>query len=271
MTLDKAKVEAAVQVAQRWIVAALRHRKFFRLADLNEAIAELLDRLNDRPFRKRRRQPRRVCSQQLDRPALQPLPAERYDLAEWKTVRANIDYHVEVDRHYYSVPYQLVGQQLEARYTATTVEIFHRGKRVASHRAQLVRLPATTIHDHMPKSHQAHLEWTPSRLIHWAETSGRATAEVIRTILESKPHPEMGYRACLGILRLAKTYSTERLEAASQRALQLQACSYSSLNSILKRSLDRQTTLELETGKPGPQHENVRGPHYYDPPTTLLQ
>jgi len=129
----------------------------------------------------------------------------------------------------------------------------------------------TTIHEHMPKSHQAHLEWTPSRLIHWGETIGKATAEVVRTILASRPPPEMGYRACLGILRLAKTYSDQRLEAASQRALQLKACSYSSLRSILKRSLDKQTTLELESGKPGPRHENVRGADYYDPPTTLLQ
>jgi hypothetical protein len=123
----------------------------------------------------------------------------------------------------------------------------------------------------MPRSHQAHLEWTPSRLIHWGESVGEATAQVIRTVLESKPHPEMGYRACLGIMRLGKTYSHPRLEAASQRALRLQACSYQSLKSILKRSLDRQTTIAIEIDKPGPKHENLRGPHYYDPPTTLIQ
>jgi len=149
--------------------------------------------------------------------------------------------------------------------------VFHGGKRIASHARSSAAYRHTTITEHMPKSHQAHLEWTPSRLIHWGETVGPATAEVIRTILASKPHPEMGYRACLGILRLAKTYSNERLEAASQRALQLQACSYSSLRSILKRSLDRQTTLDLESGKSGPRHENVRGADYYDPPTTFLQ
>ena len=207
----------------------------------------------------------------MDHPALQPLPAERYGMAEWKTVRANIDYHVEIDRHYYSVPYQLAGQQLEARYTAATIELFQDGKRVASHARSSVAYRHTTVHEHMPKSHQAHLQWTPSRLIHWGESVGMATAEVIRTILAGKPHPEMGYRACLGILRLAKTYSNERLEAASQRALQLQACSYSSLRSILKRSLDKQTILDLDSGKPGPGHENVRGSRYYDPPTTLLQ
>jgi transposase len=270
LTLDKAKVENAVGIVERWILAALRHRKFFAIADLNEAIEELLDRLNNRRFRKRDGT-RASLFAQIDRPALQPLPAERYVMAEWKTVRANIDYHIEIDRHYYSVPYQLAGQQLEARYTATTVELFQDGKRVASHARSSAPYRHTTVHEHMPKSHQAHLQWTPSRLIHWGESVGTATAEVIRTILASKPHPEMGYRACLGILRLAKTYSQERLEAASQRALQLQACSYSSLRSILKRSLDRQTTLELESGKPGPRHENVRGAGYYDPPTTLLQ
>jgi len=151
------------------------------------------------------------------------------------------------------------------------VEILHGGKRVASHMRSSAAHRHTTVREHMPKSHQAHLGWPPSRLIHWAETIGAATAQVVRTILESKPHPEIGYRACLGIMSLGKTYSNARLEAASQRAVQLQACSYQSLKSILKRSLDRQTTLTLEPDRPGPEHENVRGAHYYDPPTTLLQ
>jgi transposase len=160
---------------------------------------------------------------------------------------------------------------MEARFTATTLEIFHGGKRIASHVRSSATYRHTTVTEHMPKSHQAHLEWTPSRLIHWAETIGDSTAQVIRTILESKPHPEMGYRACLGIMGLAKTYSAGRLEAASQRALHLQACSYQSLKSILKRSLDRQATLPLECERPGPKHENIRGALYYDPPTTFLQ
>jgi transposase len=262
---DKAKVEAGVQVAQRWIVATLRHRKFFHLADLNQAIAELLDRLNARPFRKRPDLSRTLLFQQLDRPALKPL-SERYLFAQWKPVRPNIDYHVEIDRHYYSVPFQLVGQQLEARYTAMTVEIFHRGTRVASHMRSYTAYAATTVHQHRPKSHQAHLEWTPSRLIHWAATVGPATAEVVRTILERKLYPEAGYRACLGILSLAKAYAPARLEAASQRALLLQVYSYQSLKSILKRSLDRQPMLETDSDRSGPHHDNIRGPHYYDPP-----
>ena len=190
-------------------------------------------------------------------------------MGDWKTVRASIDYHVEIDRHYYSVPYQLADHQLEARFTALTVEIFDAGKRIASHVRSSAAYRHTTVHGHMPKSHQAHLEWTPSRLIHWAATVGTATAEVVRTIMENKPHPEMGYRACLGIMRLAKTYSNPRMEAASQRALKLQACSYTSLRSILKRSLDQQITMDMEPERPGPAHENLRGSDYYDPSTTI--
>jgi transposase len=267
---DKAKVENAVLVAERWILAALRHQRFVSVAEANLAIAALLEKLNHRLFRKRSGS-RASLFAELDRPALQPLPAERYMLAHFKTVRASIDYHVEVEQHYYSVPYQLTGQKLEARYTSTTVEVFQGGKRVASHVRSNVPYHHSTVTEHMPKSHQAHLEWTPSRLIHWAEKIGVATAQVVRTILETKPHPEIGYRACLGILRLEKIYSQQRLEAASQRALQLQACSYSSLKSILKRSLDRQLPLEPEPSTPGPRHENLRGPLYYDPPTTLVQ
>src|SRR4051794_690764 len=221
---DKAKVEVGVQIFQRWIVAALRQQRFTCVAEVNDTMAALLERLNQRRFRKREGT-RASLFAELDRPALQPLPGERYQIAEWKSVRANIDYHVEIDRHYYSVPYQLVGHLLEARFTVTTVEIFHRGVRVAAHAHSHVPYCHTTNSEHRPKSHQAHLEWTPSRLIHWAESVGPATAQIVGTILETKPHPEMGYRSCLGILRLAKTYSDERLEAASQRALQLQAFS----------------------------------------------
>ena len=267
---DKAKVESAVGVVQRWILAALRHRKFLSIGELNEAIAELLQRLNQRPFRKREGT-RASLFAALDQPALKPLPVERYTAAEWKSCRANIDYHVEVDRHYYSVPYQLVGQQLEARATYSTVEIFRRGVRIASHVRSASPYRHSTQPDHRPKSHQAHLDWTPSRLVHWAETIGPATAQLVRTILESKPHPEMGYRSCLGIMRLLKAYSKERLEAASRRAVELRACSYQSLQSILKHSLDQQTLLDTEPKKPGPHHGNVRGSRYYDLPNDLLQ
>ena len=267
---DKAKVEAAVLLAERWLVAVLRHEKFFSLTELNQALIPHLERLNQRPFRKREGS-RASLYAALDRPALQPLPTERYVMAEWKTVRANIDYHVEVDRHYYSVPYQLAGEQLESRFTHTTVEVFHHGKRVASHVRSFAPYHHSTVTEHMPKSHQAHLEWTPSRLIHWGESVGEATAQVIRRILESKPHPEMGYRACLGILSLAKCYSPPRLEAACRRALQAQACSCHSLKSILQRGLDRQATLTPEPERSSPQHENLRGGNYYHSPSKLVQ
>jgi transposase len=267
---DKAKVENAVLLVERWILAALRHHRFVALGELNDAIAILLERLNNRPFRKREGT-RASLFAAIDQPMLQPLPAQPYITADWKTVRASIDYHVEIDRHFYSVPYQLAGRQMEARFTSHTVEIFEGGKRVASHMRSFAPYLHTTTKEHMPKSHQAHLEWTPSRLIHWAGTVGEATALVIATVLETKRHPEIGYRACLGIMRLGKTYSNGRLEAASKRALELNACSFQSLKSILKQSLDRQTALPLEPERSGPRHENIRGAQYFNPPTNLLQ
>ena len=261
---DKAKVEQGVLLAERWIIAALRHRTFFDLGSLNQAIVELRDRLNHRPFKKRE-----GCRWdlfcQLDRPALRPLPAQPYCFGDWKTLRVNIDYHVELERHYYSVPYQLIGQQVDARWTAATVEIFHRGLRVASHARSTVPYQATTQDGHRPKSHRAHLEWTPSRMIEWAATTGPATAKLVETILASKPHPEAGYRSCLGVIRLGKTYSLQSLEAAARRALHLRACSYPSIKSILACGLDRQPLpQEAAPSAPPIQHPNIRGAGYFD-------
>lgn len=265
---DKAKVEAGVQVVERWIVAALRKRRFRSLGELNQAIAELLERINRRAFRKRSGS-RLSLYESLDRPALKPLPVERYEFAEWKTARVNIDYHIEVERHYYSVPYQLVGQLVEARLTAGTLEVFHRGRRVASHPRSQEPYRQTTVHEHRPNSHQQHLEWTPSRLIDWARNVGPATAEVFETILASKPHPEMGYRSCLGILRLSKMHSAERVEAASRRALHFDACSYQSLKSMLASGLDRQPLDDSAPERTPVEHPNIRGADYYDPPRLL--
>jgi transposase len=263
---DKAKAETGVQIVQRWIVAALRQRKFFSLAELNQAIRELLHKLNQRPFRKR---PgcRASLFQELDRPALGPLPQERYELHQWATARVNIDYHVELDFHYYSVPYVLTGQVVEIRSTLTTVEIFHRGERVASHARSPLPHKATTVNEHRPKSHQQHLAWPPSRLLHWAQSVGSSTAQLFKAILESKPHPEMGYRSCLGILRLGQRYTTERVEAAAARALATGACSYQSVKSMLVRGLDRQP-LEAPTPRPPLEHDNLRGAAYFDPSDT---
>jgi len=263
---DKAKVEAAVLVVERWILAALRRHRFFSLGALEEAIAELLERLNNRPFRKRQGT-RRTLFETLDRPALRPLPGERFQYGEWRTARVNIDYHIEFERHCYSVPYQLTGQQVELRASAATVEIFHRGVRVASHVRSRVPYQATTVAEHRPRSHQKHLEWTPSRLIHWAASVGPSTAAVVERILASKPHPEMGFRSCLGILRLAKQYSPERMEAAAERALILKACSYQSLKSMLERGLDRLPVEPAPPSRPAVEHENLRGADYFDTPT----
>jgi len=244
-------------------VAALRHRKFFSLAELNPAIRELLTKLNQRPFRKR---PgcRASLFWELDRPALGPLPRERFELQQWATARVNIDYHIEIDRHYYSVPYVLTGQEVEVRSTLTTVEIFHRGERVASHARSREAYRASTINEHRPKSHQQHLAWPPSRLLHWAQSVGPATAQLFKTILESKPHPEMGYRSCLGILRLGQRYSTERVEAAARRALATGAGSYQRVKSMLERGLDRQP-LASPAPRPPVAHDNLRGAAYFDP------
>jgi len=259
---DKAKVENAVLLVERWIVAAVRHRKFFSLADLNQAICELLEKLNQRSFRKRTGS-RASLFQELDRPALKPLPAERFQLHHWTQARVSIDYHVQFDLHFYSVPYTLTGQLVEIRSTATTIEIFHRGQRVASHARSHQPYQATTVNAHRPKSHQQHLAWPPSRLVRWAESIGSATAQLFAEILKSKPHPEMGYRSCLGILRLATRYSNQRLEAASRRAVATGACSYHSVKSILECSLDRQP-LEPPPPSLPLAHENLRGASYFE-------
>jgi transposase len=261
---DKAKVESAVQVVQRWIVMRLRGRRFFSVAQANEAIAELLVYLNNRAFRKRRDESRASLFAKLDKPALQPLPATRYDLSQWVQARVNIDYHVAFDGNWYSVPYSLTGEAVEVRSTPATVEIFHRGKRVASHLRSRERNKSVCHHEHRPKSHQAHLDWPPSRMIEWAAKVGPHTGQLVNRILSGKPHPEMGYRACLGVIRLAAKYSHGRMEHAAERALLTGAVSYRSVKSILNSGLDSQPPhLSSPPPRPSPDHENLRGPEYF--------
>jgi transposase len=260
---DKAKVEVGVQVVERWLLARLRHHTFFSLAEVNTALQPLLPALNARPFKKLPGS-RQELFASLDRPALRPLPPQPYEYAEWKLARVNIDYHVEVEGHYYSVPYTLVRQQLDIRLSASVVEIFTKGKRVASHRRSPQKGRHSTVAAHMPRAHQHYAAWTPQRLIHWAATSGPATAQVVETILASRPHPQQGFRSCLGIMRLGKSYSPERLEAACQRALTLGACSYKSIESILKHGLDRQPLPRQPEVTASPHHGNIRGPQYYN-------
>ena len=194
-----------MQVVERWILAALRHRTFFSLAELNAAIARLLERLNERAFRKLPGS-RRSLFEQLDRPALRPLPTGRYVFAQWKKVRVNIDYHVEVDGHYYSVPHALARRQLDVRLTATTVECLYRARRVASHARSSLKGRHTTADEHMPEKHRQMGQWTAKRFIRWAEKIGPNTAELIHTVLRSRRHPQQAFRSCLGILRLANSY-----------------------------------------------------------------
>ncbi len=260
---DKAKAETSVLLATRWIVAALRNRTFFSLAEANVAIRERLEWLNNRPFKKLPGS-RRTMYEELDRPALRPLPARRFEYAVWTRAKVNIDYHVEVDRHWYSVPYRLVGERAEVRLGATTVEVFVGGRRVASHLRSQARGRHTTDPGHMPESHRRHLEWSPSRIVRWASQTGPSTGALAAAILESRPHPEQGYRSCLGILRLGRRYGPERLEAACGRALAIGARSYRSVDSILKRGLDRAPLPEPAPTKPTRRHENVRGPGYYE-------
>lgn len=259
---DKAKAEVGVQVVERWILARLRHHTFFSLAELNQAIAGVLTALNERPFQKL---PgcRRSAFESLDQPALKPLPAVAYEYAEWTQAKPGIDYHVEVDKHYYSVPHRWVGQMLDVRATATTVEVFHKGQRVASHPRARKR-GFSTLPEHMPKAHREHREWSPGRFLNWAREIGPCTLEVVKRQLEDRPHPEHGYRSCLGLLSHARRYSKSRLETACDRALRIHSPSYRSITSILKQGLDQQPLPQDEEAQGElPLHTNVRGPGYY--------
>ena len=260
---DKAKVESGVLVAERWIAAALRNRTFFSIAEANLSIAERVAWLNNRPFRKLEGS-RAVLFAQLDRPAMRPLPAIPYEYATWKQAKVNIDYHVELDRHYYSVPYTLVGETADVRASARTVEIFVRGRRVASHLRSSAVGRHTTQDGHMPESHRRHLEWTPSRLVAWGEQTGPATGALAAAIMASRPHPEQGFRSCLGIFRLGRRHGPERMEAACARALAVGAISYRSVDSILKAGLDRAPLPEPAPVRATRDHPNVRGPGYYE-------
>jgi transposase len=259
---DKAKAEVSVQIAERWILAVLRHRTFTSVAEWNAAITPLREALNDRPFRKRDGS-RRQLFETLDRPALRPLPATAYEFAEWKQAKVAIDYHVATDHNFYSVFYRLIGEHVDVRLTAHTVEILHHGRRVASHVRLYGRGLYSTDPAHRPAAHQRYLDWTPERLIRWAAAVGPHTSQLVETILRERPHPEHGYRSCLGIIQLGKHYPHERLEAAAARALAVHAYSYRSLKSILEKRLDQQTLALGGAAPPVVVHENVRGARYF--------
>ncbi|MGH9185570.1 MAG: IS21 family transposase [Acidimicrobiales bacterium] len=260
---DKAKVEAGVLLAERWIMARLRNQRFTSLGQANVEIRRLVEWVNARPFKKLPGS-RRSLFEELDRPALRPLPADRYQFAVWRKAKVNIDYHIEVraERHYYSVPHRLAGEAVDVRLSAATVEVFHRHRRVASHVRRFT--PGySTDPAHMPESHRRHAAWTPSRIISWAAKTGPATAKLAEAVMAARPHPEQGFRSCLGIVRLGDRYGTERLEAACQRALAVRAHSYRSVESILRTGLDRQPLPAQGPGRAHPSHDNLRGPDYY--------
>ena len=259
---DKAKAESAVFVAERWILAALRNHTFFSIGELNRAIAEKLPDMINRKFQKMDGT-RRSLYETIDRPALRPLPSSSYEYAEWKKARVNIDYHIEIDGHYYSVPYQLVKEQVDVRFTATTIEALFRNRRVATHLRSYRRGAHTTLTEHMPKAHQKYLEWTPSRILDWAGKNGPKTQDLASCIMENRKHPEQGFRSCLGIMRLVKRYSSERVEAACGRALLLKPYSYKSVESILKTNLDKEQLPESSCPEKPIIHDNIRGRQYY--------
>lgn len=258
---DKAKVENAVLIVERQILARFRNRTFFSLEELNKVISEELTILNNKPFQKLDGS-RKSWYETIDKPALKPLPARRYQLARWKTLQVNIDYHIQLENNFYSCMYQLVGEKVEVRYTVSTVEILHKGKRIASHLRQYGKGKYSTNPEHMPPSHRKYLEWTPSRIISWAEKTGPSTSRMAKELMNRREHPEQAYRSCLGILRLGTKYGEDRLEAACSRAVSWGAFSYKSVKSILEKELDK---LKPEEKVPFrlPEHENIRGASYY--------
>jgi transposase len=268
---DKAAVEMSVLVVQRWILARLRNRQFFSLHELNVAIAQLLVELNRRPFKKL---PgcRLDAFESIDRPAMKPLPATRYQYAEWIKAKVGIDYHMEVDRHYYSVPHSLVGEHLMVRVTDSTIECFFKGGRIAAHVRSHVKGKHTSLAEHMPSSHRKHMSWTPGRLLNWGQTIGAGTRAVVQWQLENRPHPEQGYRACLGLLNLSKTYGEQRLEAACRRALAMGSPTRKRIIAILKAKLDQHPDLfpaaDTAAATASRTHGNVRGADYFRVPST---
>jgi transposase len=260
---DKAKVEAAVLIIERWLLGRLRHRRFYSLAEVNTAIRELLWQLNEKRPIRRLGVTRRVLLEELDRPHLKLLPAEPYDYAEWRLRRVGVDYHVEVEAHFYSVPYRFARREVEVRLTPRTVEVFLKGERIAAHLRSSGNHHHTTVPAHMPSSHRRYADWTVQRIRQEATAIGPATAALCELILERRPHPEQGFRSCLGIVRLLRPFGAARLEAAAMRAIEIGTLTYSSVRSILDHQLDRQAASKPASDAVPVLHLNIRGPRYY--------
>jgi transposase len=250
-----------VQVATRWVIAKIRKRTFFSLAELNAAIRDCVEQINNRVTRHLGAS-RRSLFEEIERSALKSLPTTEYVFSQWKQCRAGIDYHVEIDKHYYSVPYTLMRQELWASYTASTVEVFHRGKRVAAHRRGPPNRGHTTLPEHMPSSHRRHADWTLERIKREAGEIGPNATALVEVIMREKRHPEQGFRSCRGIVKLVERFDRERVEAACERALAIGTRSFSSVKSILDTKLDRKRPEKAADG-PAVVHSNIRGPNFY--------
>ena len=256
-------MEAGVLVAQRWILAVLRHKTFFTLAEMNDAVRELLEILNTRPLQKLKKSRRELFETQ-DRPAALRLPEHPYQYAEWTKALVNFDYTIDVDKHIYSVPFRFLREKLDVRLTVTTLEAFQRGERIAAHVRSYKQGGQTILDEHRPPEHRKHLEWTPERIIAWAAKTGPFTAVVVERNMTGRRHPEQGFRACRGIIGLGEKYGADRVEAASARALKFSGCSFRYIRSILVAGLDRVAVTQDEAQQPSlPLHENVRGGEYY--------
>ncbi len=260
---DKAKVEQAVLIVERWLIGRLRRRIFQSLADVDAAIGELMTQLNDRQPLRRLGVTRRRLLEEVDRPALKALPDDAYEYSEWRGCRVGVDYHVDIDAHYYSVPYRFFRAEVDVRLTARGVEIFHKGERIAVHLRSSGNRKHTTVSEHMPSSHRRYAGWTIERIREDARKIGKATAALCEQILESRPHPEQGYRACLGIVRLVGSYGAARVEAAAEHAIEIGARTYGSVKSILDTKLDRRPAPRRPADAAPIRHSNIRGPRYY--------
>jgi len=262
---DKAKVEVAVQIAQRWILARMRNERFFSLAELNRRIWELLEDLNARPMKKLGGISRRELFEEVEQQALKPLPSRRYEPDTWKRVRVHRDYHVEIEKHYYSAPYTLNGEELEARLTTATVELFYRGKRVASHARSSVKYGYTTAPEHMPRNHREFVEKDPGQLLEWAHSVGPHTTTLIERIMKRSPIALQGWRSARGLRRVGEKYGAVRTEEACRRALLFGAQGQRPVALMLKNGLDLKPLAdEVEDNTQVIHHEQVRGPEYYN-------
>ncbi len=258
---DKGKVENGVKIAQNRILASIRDKVFYSLQELNAAISEELEKLNDRQMAHINRS-RRQLFEELDKPALKALPPEQFEMFAWKRCKVHVNYHIAVDKINYSVPYTLIGKSVDVRYNSRLLEIFYNGKRVVSHIRSYNTACYVTIPSHMPSNHNILHAWSPEKISRWAEGIGEYTGIFVDTLISNSRHPEQSIKSCMGIKALSRKYPQERLEAACKRALDAGAVRYKHLKSILETGMDKISYIEPETTII-PIHENIRGGGYY--------